>query len=217
MGGSLRKWPGLALACAVLGAQADLTVAATQPVSYLRAQTPLGINPKTRCPELRIADEGTIAVIVFWVPSSGIPSKITLKSSSGSDALDSSALDCVSRLKFAPATRVGDGEPIDSWQQIAFRWAEKGQVPGPAAPIPANARREDSARQGESVTVHVCVDEQGRLEGEPTIVHSSGVSSLDQAALKIASSGSPYYRPENSPNAAPMSGCAQLAIRFEGK
>ena len=65
----------------------------------------LGFNPKTRCPDLRIADEGTIAVVVFWLPRSGTPSQISIKSSSGSNALDSAAISCVSRLRFAPATR----------------------------------------------------------------------------------------------------------------
>jgi TonB family protein len=59
-------------------------------------------------------------VVVFWVPLSGIPSHISIKSSSGSDALDSAAVNCVSKLRFASVTQLGGGEPVDSWQQVAL-------------------------------------------------------------------------------------------------
>jgi TonB family protein len=235
----MHNWLRVTLTCVVLSVRADISAAQTQPVPYIRAQTSLGFNPKTRCPDLRIADEGTTAVIVFWLPSSGIPSQISIKSSSGSNALDSAAISCVSKLRFASATRVGDGEPIDSWQQIAFRWANQGNadetramstqnpssgasrssepIAGAPAQIAANARQEDSGGQANSVTVHVCVDETGRLEKDPTIVHSSGMTSLDQAAVRIAASGSAYYRPDTSSNGPPVSGCVQLAIKFEMK
>jgi len=88
---------------------------------------------------------------------------------------------------------------------------------GAPAPVAANAKHDDSSGQANSVTVHVCVDETGRLVQDPTIVHSSGVASLDQAAVKIAASGSAYYRPDASSNGPPVSGCAQLAIKFNAK
>lgn len=237
----MRNWLGVTLTCAVLGVGADISAAQSQPVpdNPLRAQTSLGFNPRTRCPDLRIDDEGTIAVVVFWVPRTGPPAQISIKSSSGSNALDSAAMRCVSRLRFAPATRLGDGEPIDSWQQIAFRWAKQGNVDetramtsnnpssgasraseplaGVPAQIAADARPDDAGGQASSVTVHVCVDETGRLEQEPTIVHSSGEASLDQAAVRIAASGFAYYRPDTSLNGSPVSGCVQLAIKFELK
>ena len=78
-----------------------------------------------------------------------------------------------------------------------------------------NAKQDDSHGQANIVTVHVCVDEAGKLEQDPTIVHSSGIASLDQAAVRIATSGSAYYRPDTSPNGPPVSGCAQLAIKFD--
>lgn len=237
----MHNWLGVTFTCVVLSVRADISAAQTQPVpdNPLRAQTSLGFNPKTRCPDLRIADEGTIAVVVFWLPSSGTPSQISIKSSSGSNALDSAAISCVSRLRFAPATRLGDGEPIDSWQQIALRWANQGNadetrattsqnplwgasrasepIAGAPEQIAADAREDDSGGQANSVTVHVCVDETGRLKQDPTIVHSSGKASLDQAAVRIAASGSAYYRPDTSSNVPPVSGCAQLAIKFEMK
>lgn len=217
----MHNWLGVTLTCVVLSVRADISAAQTQPVPYIRAQTSLGFNPKTRCPALRIADEGTIAVIIFWLPSSGIPSQISIKSSSGSNALDSAAISCVSRLRFASATRLGDGEPIDSWQEIAFRWANQGNAEETRAMSSQNpsseARQDDSGGQANSVTVHVCVDETGRLEKDPTIIHSSGMRSLDQAAVRIAASGSAYYRPDTSSNGPPVSGCVQLAITFEKK
>jgi TonB family protein len=237
----MHNWLGVTLMCVALSVPADIHAAQTQPVpdNPLRAQTSLGVNPKTRCPDLRIADEGTIAVVVFWLPSNGTPSKISIKSSSGSSALDSAAISCVSRLLFAPATTPGDADPIDSWQQIALRWAYQGNAdetramtaqnpltaasrasePSAGAPaqIAANARQDASGGQDNSVTVHVCVDATGRLDQDPTIVHSSGMASLDQAAVRIAASGSAYYRPDTSSNGPPVSGCAQLAIKFEIK
>jgi TonB family protein len=225
----------------VLGVRAEVRAAQPPPVpaNPIAAQTSFGYNAKTRCPDLRIADEGTIAVVVFWLPNTGTPAQISIKSSSGSNALDSAAISCVARLRFAAATRLGDGEPIDSWQQVAFRWADQANadqtramssqnpavgasrpsepVAGTPAQIAVNARQDDSASHANSVTVHLCVDDTGRLEQDPTIVHSSGVASLDQAAVRIAASGSAYYRPDISSNAPPVSGCAQLVIKFETK
>jgi TonB family protein len=238
----MQNWLGVTLTCVVLSVPVDIHAAQIQPVpdNPIRAQTSLGFNPTRRCPDLRIADQGgTIAVVVFWLPSSGTPSQISIKSSSGSNDLDSAAIRCVSRLRFAAATRLGDGEPIDSWQQIDLRWANQGNADetramssqnpssgasrasepnaGTPAQIAANARQDDSAGHANSVTVHVCVDEMGRLEKDPTIVHSSGMASLDQAAVRIAASGSAYYRPDTSSNGPPVSGCAQLAIKFDMK
>jgi TonB family protein len=204
-GGLMDNWLSAILTCLVLSVPVGIHAAQTQPVpaNPVWAQTFLGVNPKARCPDLRIADEGTIAVVLFWVPRGGPPSQISIKSSSGSNALDSAAINCVSKLRFAPATTLGEGDPIDSWQQIAFRWANQGNVDetramisqnpssgasraseliaGAPAQIPANAGQDDSGGQANSVTVHVCVDETGRLEQDPTIVHSSGMGSLDQA------------------------------------
>jgi len=237
----MHNWLGVTLTCMVLSVPVDLHAAQTQPVpdNPVRAQTSLGFNPKTRCPDLRVADEGTTAVVVFWLPRSGSPSQISIKSSSGSNALDSAAISCVSRLRFAPATTIGYGDPIDSWQQIALRWANQGNadetramssqnplsgasrasepIAGAPAQIAANARQESFGGEANIVTVHVCVDETGRLEQDPTIVHSSGMASLDQAAVRIAASGSAYYRPDTSSNGPPLSGCAQLAIKFDMK
>jgi TonB family protein len=217
----MHNWLGATLICVVLSVPVDVHAAPIPPVPEhpLQAQTALGSSPKTRCADLRITDAGTMAVVVFWLPSSGIPSHISIKSSSGSNALDSATISCVSRLRFAAATTLGNGDPIDSWQQIALGWASGASEPiaGAPAKITANAKQDDSRGQANNVTVHVCVDEAGKLEQDPTIVHSSGIASLDQAAVRIAASGSAYYRPDTSPNGPPASGCAQLAIKFDMK
>jgi TonB family protein len=235
----MRNWLCLTFTCVILSVRAEAAQPAPVPDNPPSAQTSLGFNPKTRCPDLRIADEGTIAAVIFWLPRSGTPSKISIRSSSGSDALDAAAISCVSRLRFAPATRLGDGELMDSWRQIAFRWADQGNGNGTRATTPqtplsgasrasepiagapaqtaADARKDDSGGRADSVTVHVCVDEAGTLKQDPTIVRSSGKASLDQAAVKIAASGSAYYRPDTSSNGPLMSGCAQLVIKFETK
>jgi TonB family protein len=217
----MHNWLGATLACVVLSVPVDVRAAPLPPVPQnpLQAQTALGFKLKTYCPDLRITDGGTMAVVVFWLPNSGIPSHISIRSSSGSDALDSATISCVSRLRFAAATTLGSGDPIDSWQQIALSWTSRASEPVATAPakITANVKQDDSHGQTNNVTVHVCVDKAGKLEQDPTIVHSSGIASLDQAAVRIAASGSAYYRPDISPNGPPASGCAQLAIKFDMK
>jgi len=217
----MHNWLGATLTCVVLSVPVDVYAVPVPPVpeNPLQAQTALGFNLKTYCPDLRIADAGTMAVVVFWLPSSGIPSRISLRSSSGSDALDSATISCVSRLRFAAATTLGSGDPIDSWQQIALSWASRAPESIAAAPakMTADAKQDDSRGQANNVTVHVCVDEAGKLLQDPTIVHSSGIAALDQAAVRIAASGSAYYRPDTSRNGPPASGCAQLTIKFDTK
>jgi TonB family protein len=168
-----------------------------------------------------MAKEGTITVVAFWLSGRGVPSRIFVKSSSGSNALDSAAVGCVSKLQFAPATTPGTGDPIDSWRAVGFMWADQvqtDQTRASAAPAArATAGQSESGGREESVIVHVCADETGNLKQDPTIVHSSGVASLDQAAIKIAKSGSAYYRPLASSNGSTASGCVQLAIKFDTK
>lgn len=214
------------LAALVAIAPAGIYAAQVTPVpdNPRQAQTSLGFNIKTRCPDLHIADAGTKAVVVFWVPARGEQSRISLKTSSGLDDLDSAAVACVSKLRFAPATTLGDGESVDSWQQIALSWADPAityeathPATTPSVKLPVNAKQDKSGGEGNSVTVHVCVDETGKITQGPAIVQSSGIPTLDQAALKIAAAGSAYYHPRTSPSAPSMTSCAQMAIEFSTK
>jgi TonB family protein len=214
----MRNWLVAVLLCGCLGGVVHGAQLPPVPDHPPPAQTSLGFNASSRCPDLRMDDEGTVAVVVFWLSRSGIASHISVKSSSGSKALDDAAAACVSKLRFAPKTTIGSGDPVDSWQQAAFRWTDHGAANETRAAAEATAKSQDESNvQGKSATVHVCVDETGKLKQDPTIVHSSGVASVDQAAVKIAASGSAYYRSDKPSGGAPATGCAQLTIRFDAK
>ena len=235
----MQYWPVITLACALLCDPVATRAAPIPPVpeSPLRAQLPLGSGFRKRCPDIQVADAGATAVVVFWLQRNGAPSRMSIRSSSGSDALDAAAMSCVSKLQFPPATTLGDGQLIDSWQQITLAWASQGSTGetrattsrspdarGASAPITAaparvmgDPRQDDAGSQANSVTVRVCADATGKLTQDPTIVRSSGRASLDQAAVKIAAAGAAYYRPDAGSSGAAASGCAQLAIRFDAR
>lgn len=87
---------------------------------------------------------------------------------------------------------------------------------GPGFPDTANFYPSSSIRaeeQGVS-TVQVCVDHQGRLTSNPTIVQGSGSTRLDQAAVKLARAGSGHYR-ASTEDGQPVDSCYPLGIRFQ--
>jgi|SRR5580658_9595872 TonB family protein len=63
-------------------------------------------------------------------------------------------------------------------------------------------------------TVHVCVNESGRLTAEPTIAQSSGSPRLDAGALRLARAGSGHYQPTTE-DGRPVSSCYSFAVRFQ--
>lgn len=228
-----RKW--LMFACAaLLTARAPGGAAqGTPPANVLPAHVAWTTDPARRCPDLRIADDGAAAVVVFFVSAAGIPSRASIKSSSGSETFDAAAMSCVLKLRFQAATRFGDGVPVESWQALGWRQVSPPQrladadatshppTQGqPAAALigteaaAAAARTPSSSR---SVGVRACADAAGKLTAEPTIIRSSGDAALDEAALKIARSGAGYYRPATTAGASPLSGCARLEIQFDAK
>lgn len=75
---------------------------------------------------------------------------------------------------------------------------------------PPAARRLDE--QG-STAVRVCVDANGKLTAEPTVMQSSGIARLDEGAIKLANAGSGHYRPTTE-NGVPVSSCYGYLIRF---
>jgi TonB family protein len=174
------------------------------------------VDPLALCPHLRVADDGPLAVVVFHVDVAGKPSHASIRVSSQSEQLDAAALSCVLKLRFQPATRPGDAEAVDSWQQMAWRWAAPATAPAAAAPPPLAAAVPVTAvpQEGAS-TLRVCANEAGQLIQAPSMLRSSGDPTLDAAALNIAKSGSGSYRPEATLNGKPLSGCAQVTIRFE--
>lgn len=174
------------------------------------------VDPLARCPDLRAAEDGPQAVVVFYVDVAGNPSHPSIRMSSHSEQLDAAALSCVMKLRFQPATRPGDAEAVSSWQQMAWRWAAPATAAAAAAPasVPAAPPVTAPLQDGAS-TLHVCTNEAGQLTQAPTVLRSSGNVTLDAAALKIVQAGSGAYRPEATLNGKPLSGCAQVTIRFE--
>jgi TonB family protein len=71
-------------------------------------------------------------------------------------------------------------------------------------------------RLGETgaATVQVCVDASGYLSAAPTLAASSGVSRLDDGALRLARAGSGHFRPTTE-DGRPVSFCFPFRVRFE--
>jgi TonB family protein len=219
----MRAWYVLVLSTVTLAGvlrplKADPVTPGSSPV--FPAHLAWRVDPLARCPDLRVADDGPLAVVVFSVDEVGRPSHPSIKVSSHSEQLDAAAISCVMKLRFQPATRPGDAVAVESWQQMAWRWAVPATPPAvavlPAAalaatsPPPVNAPAQEGA-----ATIRVCTDEAGQLTQPPTVLRSSGDATLDAAALKIAKAGSGSYRPGTTVNGKPLSGCAQVTIRFE--
>lgn len=189
------------------------------------ASVAVGYEPRGRCPDLIQTDvqEPSATLVVLVVGPSGVPSQPSIKSSSGSESLDAAALSCVMKLRFLPAVRAGEGSAMASWQEIAWKWGREHFAQSPPAAVsaaPVAAAGTAALVVGEAhpaaagAEVRVCADETGKLTQDAVITRSSGDPGLDQAALRIARSGAPYYRPAG---ASAVTGCAQLAIKFETK
>ena len=69
------------------------------------------------------------------------------------------------------------------------------------------------ANEQGSAAVNVCVNEGGRLTGDPTIAQSSGSPRLDAGALRLARAGSGHYQPTTEDGRA-VSSCYSFRIRF---
>ena len=224
----MRAWYVLVLATVTLAGvlrplKADPVTPGSNPV--FPAHLAWRVDPLARCPDLRVADDGPLAVVVFYVDEVGRPSHPSIKVSSQSEQLDAAAISCVMKLRFQPATRPGDAVAVESWQRMAWRWAAPATPPAaavlPAAVLPAAALAASTsppvnapAQEG-AATIRVCTDEAGQLTQPPTVLRSSGDATLDAAALKIAKAGSGSYRPGTTVNGKLLSGCAQVTIRFE--
>jgi TonB family protein len=243
----MRSWGKAALLYAgVLTAHTVLVSADTSPGStaLLRGRPAAWTDPRSRCPDLRQADpeDSPVAVVVFHVGSTGIPSQASIKTSSGSPELDSAALACVMKLRFLPATAAGEGVGIESWQQTAWRRvthttaapatsAGAATIAAPAAAatpaaaaggagagaaVAAATQTAPTAIRSASAEVRVCAGADGKLTQEPVVSHSSGDAAFDAAALEIARSGSGHYRPGSTANGQPAAGCVLLSIRSSG-
>jgi TonB family protein len=225
---------GIGAAAALLALQAMPCAAQTPPPpgATLEARVAPFVSLSSRCPDLHVTDDEDAAVVVFMVNVVGTPSKVSLRTSSGSADLDNAAVACVPRMRFQPATHMGDAAAFDSWQQIGLKWARPSQhtgvavgtsvaaaataataVTAPAAPSRAAAAA--SAPAGGAVELRVCANDKGQLTQDPTIAKSSGNADIDAAAVRIAKAGSGSYRPAAQLNGRALSGCADLSIKFE--
>jgi TonB family protein len=218
----------LTLCAALLAAAAGPPILAAPPkgVELSDATVAIGYEAKDRCPELVQSEtqDPEAALVVLIVGPSGVPSQVSIKTSSGSGPLDQAALSCVARLRFLPAVRAGEGAAVAAWEEIAWKWgrAHFAQTPpaaaapaaGVTAPGLATTTLPTGAARAPQAEVRVCADESGKLTRDPVVTHSSGDAALDAAALGVARAGAPYYRPAG---AAGVSGCVDLAVRFEPK
>jgi len=182
----------------------------------VRARVALRYDAVSRCPEVRAAtpDDETVVLVRFRVGSTGVPSKASIGASSGSADLDAAAMSCVLRLRFQPATRLGDGEPIDSWQEMSWRAApvhRAASLAAPQAPSTAAGPATAATAPPDSARVQVCADEAGKVVKPPALLHSSGNADFDAAALNIARAASGAYRPALQ-DGRPAAGCVQLTI-----
>ena len=73
-----------------------------------------------------------------------------------------------------------------------------------------------SARLGEAGTaaVHVCTDPKGKLTEEPSIQETSGISRLDEGALKLAKAASGKYKAPTE-DGTPVAGCFAFRVKFQ--
>ncbi len=201
---ALSRLAGTTLACLLLGGAA---CAQSGPESATLARPAWGFNPDTRCPVLHAADDGPRAVVRFRVSPTGTPSEVRIRLSSQSEALDAAAVKCVERLKFQPRTSVGDATPVESWQEIAWRWR------APPAPAPAAAATSPPVPGAPApAVVRACANANGQLQGEATLVASSGDPRLDEEALQIARDSGPYYGAK-APGGA--GGCVRVSFGLE--
>lgn len=244
----MSSWQGVTLTCAVLFAvQAGSGAAASAPsdpssgtkaaaaASVLQARPALRYDPATRCPDLlrAAAADQPAAVVLFRVGPTGVPSQASVKSSSGSEALDAAATSCVLRLRYFPVLAAGDGTAVESWQQMAFGWRKAEPQPvahrEPSATAPAaEAKGNDasarsslaaasanapSPREG-TAAVRVCIDETGKVAQTPTILQSAGDRAFDKAAIDIVTSG--HYPPAMK-NGKAAADCFRVTVGFEVK
>ena len=226
----------------ILVAQSQLALAenaaSPAPNALRRAQPAWGSDPAKRCPELRqaTAEEGAVAVVQFLVGPTGVPSRASMRASSGAESFDAAAMSCVMKLRFLPATGVGDGAAHESWQQLALKW----EGPASAAQSPrcdSGAAGHSDAQQSAVVVtdtaqggvgtgeptgpataragVCVCVDETGKLAQPPVLTKSSGIAGFDKAALELSAAA--HYRPATAASGQPTASCFRLKVGLDAK
>ncbi len=112
-------------AAPVAQAPATAAPAASTPVTAARFDAAYLNNPSPAYPMLsrRLREEGQVMLRVLVAPD-GRPSRIELRTSSGSERLDRAAEDAVGRWRFVPARR-GDTE-VEAWVLVPIVFKLKG-------------------------------------------------------------------------------------------
>lgn len=95
---------------------------------------------------------------------------------------------------------------------VAGTPAKIGRMPSSEDYYPAASKR---AEEQGSAVVKVCVNNQGRIIGEPSIVTSSGFARLDEGAVKLARAG--RYQAGTSGGAPLPESCVSFRVKFEIK
>jgi TonB family protein len=172
-------------------------------------------------PEAYRAHEEGATKIRVATDSTGALISSSVLVSSGFSQLDSAALACIKKARFAPATR--NGEPIEFVGEVIWRWrlpamlktceqphisANTEEMTGVTSvvtlkPAPDAAHR---ASGGGSATVCVCLDDSGKVVNDPLISASSGSAFFDSGAINVAKSM--HYNPGRP-------GCTRMKIVFK--
>jgi len=95
---------------------------------------------------------------------------------------------------------------------VAKTPAKIGRMPSSEDYYPAASKR---AEEQGTVTVKVCVDNKGKLIGDPSVVTSSGFDRLDEGAVKLARAG--RYQPGTSGGQPQDESCVSFRVKFEIK
>lgn len=90
--------------------------------------------------------------------------------------------------------------------------AKIGRMPSSEDYYPAAAKR---AEEQGAATIKVCVNAQGRIVGDPTVVTSSGFARLDEGAVKLARAG--RYQAGTSGGQPLPESCVSFRVKFEIK
>lgn len=220
---TVSRWVMVSCTAVLAGAALAPPALSAPPVPQVvrDADIAIGFEPKRECPDLTRADAGdrSAALVLLLVGPTGVPSRASVKSSSGAQSLDAAAVSCVQRLRFLPAVHAGDGNAIDSWQEIAWKWgrmhvetaAATAAPPAVGAsatlPVSATPGAAPAAAQG-SAEARVCLDASGAVAQQPTISRSSGDADLDGAALRAARSV--------APGSTGHGGCLRVTVTAEG-
>jgi TonB family protein len=183
---------------------------------------PCGYPPGTR------GDEVGTAIVHVWVDETGLPTKTTISSSSGSALLDAAALECAKKSTWGPGQR--QGKPTASETDTKFEWTgitlpetcdrplrrnsvlttTVRLIPEAVARVAFDHQKPEAALPagviGQSV-ICACIDELGKIKDPVKLVQESGSSLLDTQALEIG---------KTMVYAAGHPGCMRNAINFTG-